>query len=392
MTNVKACLKVGGLLEAFTSSHQHNFSKIPLELKRLPRWVLSKSKKPYFAQAVNSLASPTDPETWTGFEVTQTAFEEGGYDGIGIVFNGDGLVGIDLDDCVVNGKPVPSAVEILDELGCEYVEYSISGQGLHAYGYYDGVPLKGCRKTFKGVKTELYCKDRFFIVTGNIYRQGGIPKLDSFASFHEQVQQGGHSQPTTEDTKAITSVSSVSSVSSVKIPSGFIPSHEGERHDCIFRLARHFKAIKPNANDKEIKDILREWWALAETIVGTKDFDISLVEFLSAWDKVKYPTGLTWLAITSQLPKTPEENPGSFAGVHGQNLYNLCELLDENQRKHFECEPFMLGCRKAAEALNIDYQTANLLLNKFVKNGLLEMTKLGSGHLASRYRLKRREK
>ena len=116
------------------------FFDIPDELKRLTRWVVSKGKKPFCAEAINLPASVNDPDTWSSFDAAQTAYEEGGWDGIGFVFNRDGIAGVDLDNCVVDGIPSVAALKILDEIGCQYVEFSQSGTGLHASGMWTASP------------------------------------------------------------------------------------------------------------------------------------------------------------------------------------------------------------------------------------------------------------
>ena len=119
----------------FTPPLKPNFDSIPNALKAKPRWVTALKKRPYCSASINSLASTADPDTWSDFGLTHSAYEEGGKDGVGFVFNGDGIVGIDLDDCVVNGQPSDAAIAILKQAGCGYVEYSQSGTGLHAYGF-----------------------------------------------------------------------------------------------------------------------------------------------------------------------------------------------------------------------------------------------------------------
>lgn len=80
------------------------FSKMPSELTQLTRWVVwREGKVPYCSTAPKMKASPTAPETWSSFEQAQTTFEEGEFSGIGFVLNNDGIVGIDLDKCVIDG-------------------------------------------------------------------------------------------------------------------------------------------------------------------------------------------------------------------------------------------------------------------------------------------------
>ena len=368
------------------------FFDIPDELKRLTRWVVSKGKKPFCAEAINLPASVNDPDTWSSFDAAQTAYEEGGWDGIGFVFNRDGIAGVDLDNCVVDGIPSVAALKILDEIGCQYVEFSQSGTGLHAYGYVDCVTLKGRRGTCKGIKTELYTSGRFFIVTGNVLRSGPLPWFDGFQTVHDQIESrtvrcDPPSGIKTEETEAIAYVPSVSSVSSVQLFKGCIPKQVGTRHDCIFQLVRHLKADQPNATVLERKAFLHAWWQLAEPAVGTKDFDVSWQDFMVAWEGVKHPWGAALNKIRQDLPKTPPENLGSIYGESGAMLYCLCVLLDKHQEQAWNSEPFILTCRLAGELIGIDYRQANKLLNIFVSQGLLNLAFKGNERQASRYRL-----
>jgi hypothetical protein len=390
--------EVGDSNPAIKPSLQPRFCDIPEELKRLPRWVVSKGKKPYCAEAINLPASVNDPDTWSSFEAAQTAYEEDGWDGIGFVFNGDGIAGVDLDKCVVDGVPSNAALEILDEIGCQYVEFSQSGTGLHAYGHVDCTTLKGRRGTYKGIKTELYTSGRFFIATGNVFRSGPLPWLNGYQSVHDQIDSrtvscDPPSSIKTEDTEAIasdpsvSSASSVSSVSSVHLFKGCIPKEVGTRHDCIFKLARHLKADQPNATVLERKAVLSAWWQLAEPAVGTKDFDVSWQDFMVAWDGVKHPWGAALEKIRQDLPKTPPENPGSIYGKSGAMLYCLCVLLDKHQEQAWDSKPFILGSRLAGDFLGIDHRQANTLLTIFVRQGLLSLAFKGNARQASRYRL-----
>ena len=372
-----------------TSKHAVEFTSIPDQLKHQSRWVVSKNKRPFMAEAANGLADVSDPDTWSSFATTQTAYEEGGYDGIGFVFNGDGIVGIDLDDCVINGQPSESALEILREIGCSYVEISQSGRGLHAYGFYDGPTLAGKRGSYKGVKTEVYCTRRYFVVTGNVWQQGNLPMLRGLKAVYDQINRQ-HAPALAEETKAIASVSSVASVasvSSVRFPPTCIPTDEGQRHDCIFELARHLKAKMPGASYEELNAVLQQWWVHAEPNVRTKDFNLSMIGFHLAWDRVKFPKGELLAKVLSDLPDDPPENLGGFLGLHGRRLYHLCQLLDRHQREHFKNDVFMLGCRTAGEALSIDFRTANSALNAFVHKGLIELVEKGGHRKVSRYRL-----
>jgi primase-polymerase (primpol)-like protein len=75
----------------------------------------------------------TDPATWTDYRTAASAVASVYYDGVGFVL-GDGVVGIDLDDCrdPVTGEITPEAQEIVRRLH-SYTEVSPSGTGLHIF-------------------------------------------------------------------------------------------------------------------------------------------------------------------------------------------------------------------------------------------------------------------
>jgi primase-polymerase (primpol)-like protein len=117
--------------------------------------------------------SVTDPSHWSTF-ADAVSSEVG--DGVGFVLNGDGIVCLDLDDCVVDGVPTEAAQKFLNEFPGAYVEFSPSGRGLHVWGR--GFMDRGRRFTLDGLKVEAYPDGRYITVTGNVYRSGGLPVLD----------------------------------------------------------------------------------------------------------------------------------------------------------------------------------------------------------------------
>lgn len=143
-----------------------HFDNIPEELKRYEQWLLwrsnGKSKIP--TQPDGTPASSTDAKTWTDFESAVEAYESGGFDGVGFVFTGDDpFVGIDLDDCIINGELTDEARQWCDRFN-SYTEVTPSGSGIH-------IIVKGSAPTAKGLNDggghEAYCVGRYFTVTGN---------------------------------------------------------------------------------------------------------------------------------------------------------------------------------------------------------------------------------
>src|SRR5579864_4584504 len=113
---------------------------IPNELRARRQWLVWRlenrngkaTKVPYSSQPAQP-ASTNDPTTWSSFEETQNALNEGGFNGIGFVFTAeDPYVGIDLDKCrdPETGQVEPWAKQIITDLD-SYTEISQSGRGLH---------------------------------------------------------------------------------------------------------------------------------------------------------------------------------------------------------------------------------------------------------------------
>lgn len=109
-----------------------------------------------------------DPENTMRFASFDEVLDElkaqkfGKWDGLGIMFTGNGLVGIDVDNCISNGKFSDAALEILNRFKGTYAEYSPSGKGFHIF--VRGNLPKNFNNRSAGV--EAYNRDRFFTVTG----------------------------------------------------------------------------------------------------------------------------------------------------------------------------------------------------------------------------------
>jgi putative DNA primase/helicase len=114
------------------------------------------------------MASSTDPASWSSFAIVAEAAARNGW-GIGFVFNGDGLVGIDLDDCrdPETGTLAQWASEIIEGLQ-SYCEVSPSQTGVKLFvrgALPDRFSKQHKRPDGLG-HVEIYCTGRFFTVTG----------------------------------------------------------------------------------------------------------------------------------------------------------------------------------------------------------------------------------
>ena len=105
------------------------------------------------------------PQLFGTFEEAEAAYHTGKYTGIGLLLTGNGIIGVDIDDCKVtfaNQLTVEQWVIDAINLGA-YCEYSPSGNGLRLF-MYGNLPDKGR----KAGSVEIYDNARFLTVTGHV--------------------------------------------------------------------------------------------------------------------------------------------------------------------------------------------------------------------------------
>ncbi len=151
------------------------------ELQGLRQWVCwcyekdrngKPTKVPYNART-GGKASHSNPHTWSSYDQAVYArdhrftFDDRSYDGIGFVFNND-YTGIDLDHCIdpETGEPNAWAQAIIDRVD-SYTELSPSGTGVHIIAR--GTIPKGVKRP----EIEMYCRARFFTISGKTLEGAG---------------------------------------------------------------------------------------------------------------------------------------------------------------------------------------------------------------------------
>lgn len=151
-----------------TAAHRAG-STFPAELRGLPRWVRRSAGKVPLTVSGRA-ASSTDPRSWATY--AQASRSRAGV-GLGFVLNGDGVVCLDLDHCVVDGALLRDPARLLERLPPTYVERSPSGDGLHVW-LRGELPRSGRVRLF-GVACEGYSTARFLTMTGD--RWGDAPSV-----------------------------------------------------------------------------------------------------------------------------------------------------------------------------------------------------------------------
>jgi len=172
------------------------WANFPKELTACSRWVCWKiergTKVPFDARQENVHASVSKQATWCSFEEAKEAYvnrmnEPDGFDGIGFVLVGDGLVAVDLDHCFKDGKPSLEAQELLSHIGPTYVEISPSGEGIRAFAF--AKPLaKGLKANLRGVSVELYSNLRYLTVTGHSISPIAVAPCEGFNSIANEIE------------------------------------------------------------------------------------------------------------------------------------------------------------------------------------------------------------
>ena len=148
----------------------------PPELAVLNQWVCWRREKdakgerdtkvPYNPRS-GGKASSTNPDTWTPLDFAEKALRKNSYSGLGFMFTKEaGIVGVDIDHCIVDGALNETAAAILAKLPPTYIEISPSGTGLHIF-LRGAMPGAGSKNSKSGV--EMYAHSRYFTMTGKLY-------------------------------------------------------------------------------------------------------------------------------------------------------------------------------------------------------------------------------
>ncbi len=156
-----------------------DFSRVPSALRERAQWLVWRfeqkdgepkpRKVPYYAgggRRVGTQGDDADRKRLVSFDRAFEAASAGRHSGLGFAFlPGDGLIGIDLDNCIdaETGAITERAAGIIRSCG-SYTEFSPSGKGVHIYSL-------GQTKSHKSneIGVEMFCGRQFFTVTGRAY-------------------------------------------------------------------------------------------------------------------------------------------------------------------------------------------------------------------------------
>ena len=146
-----------------------DYNKIPRELMTMNQWVCwrfetrdNKPTKIPINPHTGGNAMSNNSKTWGTFQQAISRMHQDSLPGIGFMFSGNGIVGIDIDSCRdrETGELTAEATDIISTLN-SYTEISQSGKGIHILCR--GALPAGARR--RG-NVEMYEKERYFIMTG----------------------------------------------------------------------------------------------------------------------------------------------------------------------------------------------------------------------------------
>lgn len=241
----------------------------------------------------------TDPIQWTDYETALGAHQSGRYrsNGISVVVHPDsGLVGLDLDHCIVDGKFSEEAQEIVDGV-CSYSEISPSGEGVRIF-LYGKLPDKGRRRS----NFECYDKGRHLTVTGN-HIQSTPDKINNNQEtldwFHRKFIAGEaisdeteiHKLPDQINTESDQSPYQVSTAETKSIIEKIRASKQKDKFECLFKgdIAEY---SSQSEGDLALCSILAFWTVRNNSLID-KVFRQSAL-FRQKWDDKHFSDGTTY--------------------------------------------------------------------------------------------------
>ena len=190
--------------------------------------------------ATGGRAMSNNPATWGTYQDAVEAAVRGSIKdiavcGIGFMFNGDGIVGVDIDHCREDGQLTERAKDIIATLD-SYTEYSQSGNGIHIICS-GKLPEGGRRKD----DLEMYSTGRYFIVTGNTLDDAHTSieeRTGELASVHERYinvkKTGKNDAKTTKNVNEMPVFVSGGYLSDDEIIDKILDEDEGSKFGALF--------------------------------------------------------------------------------------------------------------------------------------------------------------
>lgn len=276
-------------------------------------------------------ASSTDPNTW--FEYSPGAVREAlaaGYDGLGTVMTGDGLAGVDIDDCVEAGRIKPEAQRIVDRLA-SYTEFTPSGTGVRVFVKATMDNLEGHRFNCGDFEVEFYDRGRFFTVTGQ-HVPGTPATIEPRQAELEQVHAETKARKAAPATRAIVA----------KAPAAFDKLFAGD----VDYLADRY----PSSDPGKVYDASRADQALANILARKFDGNYDSIEAVFSaselgkrdkWNREDYRRTTIEKAIANCVTTPAHEANGNVDPDDWRSLFHTYEETVNAPPLKFAVEGFL---------------------------------------------------
>lgn len=130
------------------------------------------------------------------------------------------------------------------------------------------------------------------------------------------------------------------------------PTGVGQRRRCLFRLAQKLKGIPELAAVSTLEDIARRWWRHAYPAIGTKEVEITVADFLAAYDCVRYPDDSDPVGEAAERARLGPVLK-CMEKCRSDSMKLLAAVCFELSLAQYP-QPFYLSCRDAARVTGRD--------------------------------------
>ena len=246
------------------------------DIKAFPQWVnwANRSGKKFFTTTSADAAKSNDPQTWTDYETACKAGKP-----CFVLSESDPFFGIDLDDCIEDGRLSDVASQIISPfMNRALIEISQSGTGIHITAV-GKKPIERSNWTIDGQRVEVYDRARFWIVTFRPLFPGDSQdmldcqgQLDSVVAWMEGQQARKKApKPTIEQYPTHYSTSDLEDRARVYLAK-IQRESRGGRNTKVFCTAGHLFGFRSTDGQRlsveQVKALIFEWWG-----PGESDFD-----------------------------------------------------------------------------------------------------------------------
>lgn len=199
-------------------------------------------------------------------------------------------------------------------------------------------------------------------------KAGFFPENTHVTEHTEHIEQTEHTEAIIEEVVFKKEIK--------KVIKRTLPKTFGTRNRKIFKFAKAFRTMYPNANPLSFRKAVKKWHELALVNIRTKDFAETWFDFLVAWDNVNYFEGVNPMVIYEHAIKLEPPKKVALIYPDNQKIQNLAVLCREMQ-KACDDKPFFLSARTAAGLLEISAMQANRYLRLLVKEDVLVIVEKG---------------